>query len=142
MTQAKSGDKVAIHYSGKLNDGTEFDNSHGRDPLEFSIGERQVIPGFEKAVEGMSTGESKTFSIPAEEAYGEHRAELVQEVPKTALPESVTPEQGMQLQATGGDGQPMNLVVTEVKEETITVDGNHPLAGQDLNFDVELVKIA
>jgi peptidylprolyl isomerase len=142
VSQAKNGDTVKIHYSGTLNDGTQFDSSQGREPLEFGLGAGQVIPGFEKAVEGMSVGESKSFTIPPEEAYGAHRAELVQDVPKTALPEDLTPAVGMQLQGTGGNGQTMNLVVTEVKDEAITVDGNHPLAGQDLNFEIELVEIA
>lgn len=142
MTQAKSGDTVRIHYSGTLNDGTQFDSSRGREPLEFGIGQGQVIPGFEKAVEGMAVGDSKSFTIPPEEAYGQHREELVQDVPKTALPPDLTPTVGMQLQGRSGDGQSMNLVVTKVMDETITVDGNHPLAGQDLNFDIELVEIA
>ena len=142
MSQAKNGNTVKIHYSGKLNDGTQFDSSEGREPLEFGLGAGQVIPGFEKAVEGMAVGDSKSFSVPPEEAYGAHRAELVQDVPKTALPEDLTPAVGMQLQGTGGNGQTMNLVVTDVKDDAITVDGNHPLAGQDLNFEIELVEIA
>jgi peptidylprolyl isomerase len=142
VAEAKSGDTVKIHYSGTLNDGTQFDSSRGREPLEFGIGSGQVIPGFEKAVEGMNVGDSKTFSIPPEEAYGQHRAELVQDVPKTALPDDLTPALGMQLQGTSGDGRQMTLVVTAVKDEAITVDGNHPLAGQELNFDIELLEIA
>ena len=142
MSQAKSGDKVKIHYSGTLDDGTQFDSSAGREPLEFDIGSGQVIPGFEKAVEGMAVGDSKSFSIPPEEAYGPHHKELVQDVPNSALPEGMTPEVGMQLQGRGGDGNTMDFVITEVKEEAITVDGNHPLAGEALNFDVELVEIA
>jgi peptidylprolyl isomerase len=142
VTQAKSGDKVKIHYSGKLDDGTQFDSSEGREPLEFDIGSGQVIPGFEKAVEGMSVGESKSFSIPPEEAYGPRHEQLVQDVPSSALPEGLTPAVGMQLQGTGGDGQTMHMVITDVKDDAITVDGNHPLAGQVLNFDIELVAIA
>ncbi|MEE4278153.1 MAG: peptidylprolyl isomerase [Halieaceae bacterium] len=142
MTQASNGDTVRIHYSGQLNDGTPFDSSRDREPMEFILGGGQVIPGFEKAVEGMAVGESKSFSIPSEEAYGQHREELVQDVPSSALPEELTPVVGMQLQGSNGEGQTMNLVVTEVKEDAITVDGNHPLAGQDLNFEVELVEIA
>jgi peptidylprolyl isomerase len=142
MSEAKSGDKVKIHYSGKLDDGTQFDSSEGREPLEFDLGSGQVIPGFEKAVEGMAVGESKSFSIPPEEAYGHHQEQLVQDVPNSVLPEGLAPAVGMQLQGTGGDGRTMNLIVTDVKEDSITVDGNHPLAGQALNFEIELVEIA
>jgi peptidylprolyl isomerase len=142
MAQAKNGDTVKIHYSGKLDDGTQFDSSEGRDPLEFAVGSGQVIPGFEQAVEGMAVGESKSVSIPPEEAYGPHREELVQDLPTSVLPEGLTPEVGMQLQGRSGDGQAMQVVVTDVKDEAITVDGNHPLAGQALNFSIELVDIA
>jgi peptidylprolyl isomerase len=142
MAQAKTGDTVKIHYSGTLSDGTQFDSSAGRDPIEFAVGAGAVIPGFEKAVEGMAVGESKTITIPPEEAYGPHHEQLVQDVPASALPEGLTPEVGMQLQGTGGDGQTMNFTVTSVNDESITVDGNHPLAGQELNFDIELVEIA
>jgi peptidylprolyl isomerase len=142
MTQAKSGNTVKIHYSGTLDDGTQFDSSEGREPLEFEVGSGQVIPGFEKAVEGMSVGESKTINIPAEEAYGPHQPELVQDVPSSALPEDLTPTVGMQLQGTSGDGRTMHLIVKEVKDDAITVDGNHPLAGHALNFDIKLVEVA
>jgi len=142
MTQAKSGDTVKIHYTGTLDDGTEFDSSSGRDPLEFTVGSGQVIPGFDKAVEGMNVGESKTVNIPAEDAYGPRHDQMVQEVPRTALPDDLEPEEGMALQAKGQDGQVINLTVTEVGDEAITVDGNHPLAGKALNFDIELVDVA
>ncbi|MGD8347449.1 MAG: peptidylprolyl isomerase [Lysobacterales bacterium] len=142
MTQAKSGDTVKIHYTGTLDDGTEFDSSAGRDPLEFTVGSGQVIPGFDKAVEGMNVGESKSVNIPAEDAYGPHHDQMVQEVPRTALPEDLEPEEGMALQARGQDGQVINLTVTAVGDEAITVDGNHPLAGKALNFDIELVDVA
>ncbi|MEJ2274312.1 MAG: peptidylprolyl isomerase [Woeseiaceae bacterium] len=141
MTQAKSGDTVRIHYKGTLDDGTEFDSSAGRDPLEFSLGEGQVIPGFDNAVDGMAVGESKTVTIPAEEAYGERHDQLVQEVPKNALPDEIDPAVGMHLQSRSPEGQVMNLVVTDVADESITVDGNHPLAGKSLTFDIELVEI-
>ena len=141
MTQAKSGDTVRIHYTGKLDDGTQFDSSAGRDPLEFALGDGAVIPGFENAVDGMTVGESKTVTIPAEQAYGERHEQLVQEVPKNVLPDEIDPAVGMQLQSRSPEGQVMNLVVTEVAEESITVDGNHPLAGQSLTFDIELVEI-
>jgi peptidylprolyl isomerase len=141
MTQAKSGDTVRIHYTGTLDDGTEFDSSSGRDPLEFSLGGGQVIPGFDNAVDGMAVGESKTVTIPADQAYGERHEQLVQEVPKSALPDEIDPAVGMHLQSRSPEGQVMNLVVTDVADESITVDGNHPLAGQALTFDIELVEI-
>lgn len=141
MGQVKSGDKVQIHYTGKLDDGTTFDTSSGRDPLEFEVGSGQVIAGFDKAVEGMAEGDNKTVKIEPEEAYGERHEQLVQEVPKTALPEEIDPEVGMALQSRSPDGQVTQLTVTEIKDESITVDANHPLAGQPLNFDIELVKI-
>ena len=142
MSQAKTGDTVKIHYTGTLDDGTEFDSSAGRDPLEFAMGSGQVIPGFDTAVAGMAVGESKTVTIPPGEAYGERHDQLVQQVPKSALPEDMTPEVGMQLQSQSPEGQVMNLVVVEVAEESITVDANHPLAGQALTFAIELVEIA
>ena len=141
MGQAKSGDKVQIHYTGKLDDGTTFDTSSGRDPLEFEVGSGQVIAGFDKAVEGMTEGDNKTVKIDPEDAYGERHEQLVQEVPKSALPEEIDPAVGMALQSRSPDGQVTQLTVTEVKDESITVDANHPLAGQALNFDIELVKI-
>ncbi len=141
MSQAKSGDTVRIHYTGTLEDGTQFDSSAGRDPLEFSLGSGQVIAGFDTAVDGMSVGESKSVTIPPEEAYGERHDQLVQQVPKSALPDEIDPAIGMQLQSRSPEGQVMNLVVTEVDEQSITVDGNHPLAGQSLTFAIELVEI-
>jgi peptidylprolyl isomerase len=141
MKQAQAGDTVRIHYSGTLDDGTQFDTSEGSDPLEFAVGSGMVIAGFDKAVEGMAVGESKSVKIPPEEAYGPRHDQLVQEVPKTALPDDIAPAVGMQLQGKSADGQVMNLVVTDVKDEEITVDANHPLAGEELTFDIELVEI-
>lgn len=141
MSQAKEGDSVKIHYTGTLDDGTQFDSSAGRDPLAFELGSGQVIPGFDKAVDGMAVGDSKTVNIPAEDAYGPHQPAMVQDVPKSALPDDLEPAEGMGLQAQGPDGQLVNLVITEVKDESITVDGNHPLAGKALNFDIELVSV-
>ena len=141
MSQAKTGDSVKIHYTGTLDDGTQFDSSAGRDPLAFELGSGQVIPGFDKAVDGMTVGESKSVNIPADDAYGPHHLQLVQEVPKSALPSDLKPAEGMGLQAEGPDGQAVNLVITAVLDESITVDGNHPLAGKALNFDIELVSI-
>jgi len=141
MSHAKSGDTVRIHYTGTLDDGTRFDSSDGRDPLEFALGGGQVIPGFDSAVDGMAVGENKSVTIPPDQAYGERHEQLVQEIPKTALPEEMEPAVGMQLQSQSPDGQFMNLFVTEVADETITVDANHPLAGQALTFAIELVEI-
>lgn len=141
MTQAKSGDTVRIHYTGTLDDGTQFDSSAGRDPLEFALGGGQVIPGFDKAVDGMAVGDSKTVTIPPEDAYGERHDQLVQQVPKSALPDDMEPAVGMHLQSQSPDGQVMNLVVVEVEEETLTLDANHPLSGQALTFAIELVEI-
>ena len=142
MSQAKSGDTVKIHYTGTLDDGSQFDSSAGRDPLEFVLGSGQVIPGFDNAVTGMAVGDSKNVKIEPEEAYGPRHEQLIQEVPKTALPEDMNPEVGMGLQSQTPDGQVMQLTVTAVGETTITVDANHPLAGQTLSFAIELVAIA
>ncbi len=142
MSQAKSGDTVRIHYTGTLSDGSQFDSSAGRDPLEFAVGSGMVIPGFDTAVEGMTVGESKSFTIEPEEAYGVKQDHLIQEVPKSALPEGMTPEVGMPLQSQTPDGQVMDLEVTAVTDTHITVDANHPLAGKALTFDIELVAIA
>ena len=141
MSQAKSGDTVKIHYTGTLDDGTEFDSSAGRDPLEFEIGSGQVIPGFDNAVEGMAVGDKKSVRIESSDAYGERHEQLVQQVPRSALPDDLTPEEGMALQSQSPDGEVMMLMVTAVGEEEITVDANHPLAGQALSFDIELVSI-
>lgn len=142
MSEAKTGDTVKIHYTGKLDDGTEFDSSAGRDPLQFELGGGQVIPGFDKAVEGMTVGDNKNVRIEADDAYGERHEQLLQEVPRSALPEDLTPEEGMTLQSQSPEGQVMMLTVTSVAETSIMVDANHPLAGMALNFDIELVEIA
>jgi len=141
MSQAKSGDTVRIHYTGTLDDGTEFDSSVGREPLEFSLGGGQVIPGFDSAVSGMAVGDSKTVTISPDDGYGPRHEQLVQEVPKSTLPEDIEAAVGMQLQSQTPDGQIMNLVVVEIAEETITLDANHPLSGQALTFAIELVEI-
>jgi peptidylprolyl isomerase len=141
MTQAKSGDKVRIHYTGTLDDGTQFDSSAGRDPLEFALGGGQVIPGFDNAVDGMLVGDSKTVTISPEDAYGQRQEQLVQQVARSALPEDMEPAVGMRLQSQSPDGQVMNLVVVEFDDESITLDANHPLSGQALTFAIELVEI-
>lgn len=141
MTQAKQGDTVRIHYTGRLTDGTQFDSSQGRDPLEFQLGSGQIIKGLDAQVQGMTVGDSATFSIPADDAYGPHRPEAVQSVPRDRIPPSVDLSVGARLQATGGDGQPLQLTVVGVDDAQVTVDANHPLAGRDLVFDVELLEV-
>ena len=141
MSNAKSGDTVKIHYTGTLDDGSQFDSSAGRDPLEFEVGSGQVIPGFDKAVEGMAVGDSKNVRIEPDEAYGPRHEQLVQEVDRSLLPDDLDPREGMTLQSNSPDGQTMQFMVTAVAEETITVDANHPLAGEVLSFDIELVEI-
>jgi len=117
MSQAKPGDTVRIHYTGKLSDGTKFDSSAGKDPLEFALGSGQVIAGFDNAVDGMNVGDTKTVTIPPEQAYGPKHEQLVQDVPKTALPPTISPQVGMRLQSQTPDGRTMHLVVTDVAEE-------------------------
>lgn len=141
MTKAKTGDTVEVHYTGRLDDGTEFDSSRDRDPLRFTIGQGQVIKGFEEAVTGLDEGQSVTNRIPAEEAYGPLREDLVVRAPRSALPENIQPEVGMMLQLQQEGGLPVPVTVTEVTDETVTLDANHPLAGQCLTFDIELVKV-
>ena len=141
MSHAKSGDTVKIHYTGTLDDGTQFDSSQGREPLEFEVGSGQVIPGFDKAVEGMAVGDSKSVRLEADDAYGQRHEQLVQEVERSMLPDDVNPETGMALQSSSPDGRVTQFVITAVTEETITVDANHPLAGLALSFDIELVGI-
>lgn len=143
MSEAKQGDTVKVHYTGRLDDGTQFDSSLERQPLEFVVGEGRVIPGFEEAVVGMNAGDTKTVSIPPEQAYGPRNDQAVQDVPKSALPEEIQNDLqlGMQLQANDPNGRPLMLTVTAITEDNITVDANHPLAGQMLTFDLELVEI-
>lgn len=142
MVQAKSGDTVKIHYTGKLEDGTVFDTSAEREPLEFTISSGQVIPGFEQAVLGMAPGESKTEKIPMDQAYGPHREEMVLEVSREQIPPDIAPEVGQQLQIQQANGQSVPVFVTDVTDNQITLDANHPLAGEDLTFEIELVEIA
>jgi len=142
LSKVKDGDTVKVHYTGTLTDGTVFDTSAEREPLEFTLGQGQLIPGFEKAVEGMSVGDSAEVDIPSDEAYGEAREDLVITVPKDQLPDDVEPQVGMQLQVNQQDGQPIPVRITEVGDENLTLDANHPLAGQDLKFEIELVEIA
>lgn len=142
MTQAKNGDTVKIHYTGTLSDGTVFDSSEGRDPLSFTIGSGQVIPGFEEAVTGMAVDEKKNVTIPSEKAYGPRNDELLINVPRDQVPPDIDPEEGQRLQMQGPQNQPIMVVITEVTEEHIILDANPPLAGKDLTFDIELVEIS
>lgn len=139
---AKKGDTVKVHYTGKLTDGTVFDSSRQRDPISFTLGEGQIIPGFEKAVEGLEPGQTTSVTIPADDAYGQRDEEAIAEVPRTQLPEGLNPEVGQQLQVQKPDGQPVPVRVTEVTEDKIKIDTNHPLAGKDLAFELELVEIS
>jgi FKBP-type peptidyl-prolyl cis-trans isomerase 2 len=141
MTQAKDGDKVLVHYEGKLEDGTVFGKSELDQPLEFTLGMNEIIPGFEKAVFGMSIGESKTITIGVEEAYGPYQPDLVMEVDRDLVPPHMEVETGQVLQLRQEDGEEIPVKVTEISEETMTLDGNHPLAGHDLTFSIELVNI-
>lgn len=141
MAEAKSGDTVSIHYTGRLEDGTVFDTSEDKDPLEFTLGEGKVIPGFEKAVEGMEEGDTRTATIDSEDAYGERRDDLVLSVAKQQLPDDLDPEVGQRLQMQAGDGQTFQVVISDVESDSVEVDANHPLAGEDLTFDIELVEI-
>jgi len=142
MTQAKNGDKVKVHYTGRLDDDNVFDSSRDRGPLEFQLGSGQVIPGFEDAVLGMTAGDTKTFKIESNQAYGEHREELVQQVPRQQFPSDMEVRVGQRFQINQQEGeQPMVITVTEVSDTFVTIDANHPLAGENLTFDIELVDI-
>lgn len=139
--QAKKGDAVQVHYTGKLEDGSVFDSSANREPLGFTLGDGNMIKGFDTAVDGMTLGDKVTVTIPATEAYGERRDDMIIEVPIEQVPADIKPEIGMQLTLQGGNGQPMPVVVTDLDEKKITLDANHQLAGKDLIFDIELVKV-
>ncbi|RXE55146.1 peptidylprolyl isomerase [Methanoculleus taiwanensis] len=141
MAQAKEGDTVKVHYTGKLQDGTVFDSSDERAPIEFTIGEGQVISGFEQAVVGMEPGETKTTTVPAEEAYGPHRDEMLLEVDREQFPEDVQPETGQQLQISQPDGRTFFVTVSDISESSVVLDANHPLAGKDLTFEIRLVEV-
>ncbi len=141
MVQAKEGDTVKVHYTGKLDDGTVFDTSDERAPLEFTIGSGQIISGFEKAVVGMEPGEIKTTTIPPEEAYGPRRDDMTLTVEREQFPEEIEPEPGQQLQVQQPDGKAAIVTVSEVSGSTVTLDANHPLAGRPLTFDIRLVDV-
>lgn len=138
---AQQGDRVKVHYRGRLEDGFEFDTSVGRDPLVFVIGESEVIPGFEEAAVGMVAGEMKTVSIVPESGYGPYNDELLVEMPREYVPQDIVPEVGMMLRVVDQNGQEIPVRVTEIHDEAITLDANHPLAGKTLVFDIELLEI-
>jgi peptidylprolyl isomerase len=141
MQEAKNGSTVTVHYTGRLASGAVFDTSTEGEPLRFTLGEGNIIPGFERAVLGMKPGESATVTLEGPEAYGPHRPELVMKVERDRLPSDAAPEVGDRLEAQDGDGRRVPLIVVEVGEETVTVDANHPLAGQALTFEIEVVAV-
>jgi len=142
MSVATKGNTVKVHYTGKLKDGTVFDSSENREPLEFTLGDGNMIKGFDAAVHGMNVGDDKSVTIPSDEAYGEKKDEMMVDIPRTQVPADINPEVGMDLSIQNQQGQPMPVKVVHVDEEKITLDANHPLAGQDLIFDIKLVEIA
>ncbi len=141
MTEVKNGDTVRIHYTGTLADGSVFDSSEGRDPLEFIVGARQVIEGMDSELPGMTVGEKKTLNIPCDKAYGPLNPAARQAIPREGIPDHIPLEIGTQLQMQSPEGQVLPVTVVEVDEATVTLDANHPLAGKDLIFDIELVSI-
>ena len=141
MKQVKSGDKVKVHYHGRLTNGETFDSSAGRAPLEFEVGSGMVIKGFDDGVTGMAVGDKKTINIPADEAYGPRNQDMIIEMPKDRFPPDMQLEVGMPLMMSDGSGQNFQVTVTEIKNDSVILDANHPLAGQDLIFDLELVEI-
>lgn len=142
MSEAKPGDTVRIHYTGTLSDGTTFDSSEGRDPLEFTVGSGQIIPGLDKAIPGMTVGDKKTVEVPCSDAYGDREEGAMQTVPRDQIPAEIEVKEGLQLQVQTPQGQVVPVTVAEVGETEVTLDANHPLAGRDLTFAIELVEIA
>jgi len=142
MSKAKNGDTVKVHYTGKLDDGTVFDSSENKEPLEFKIGEGQVIAGFEEAVIGMDKGDSKTAKIPADKAYGPHREDMVIEVERDKLAADAVPKKGELWQISRENDDPIIVMVAEVDDSKVTLDANHPLAGKELTFDIQVEEIS
>ena len=141
MQQVKSGDKVKVHYHGRLTSGETFDSSSGRQPLEFEVGSGMVIKGFDDGVTGMAVGEKKTINIPFDEAYGPRNPDMVIEMPRDKFPKDLEIEPGMPLGMKDQQGQQFEVTIVEIKDDVVLLDANHPLAGQDLVFDLELVEI-
>ena len=141
MNQVKENNTVKVHYTGKFPNGEVFDSSEGREPLEFTLEQGMMIPGFENGLIDMKLNEKKTISLKKEEAFGEERDDLIHEVPKTQLPADMEVKEGMPLVSKSPEGQEINMIVKEVKDESIIVDANHPLAGKEVVFDLEVVEI-
>ena len=142
MAQVKSGDTVRVHYHGKLTNGTTFDSSEGRDPLEFTVGSGQVIKGFDDAMLDMNIGDKKTVNIPVDNAYGQRSDDMMMEYPLAEFPAEMKPEIGMELHMSDNMGNVFPVVIMEIKEDSVVLDANHPLAGEDLVFEIELVSRA
>ena len=141
MSQVTKTNTVRVHYTGTTDDGVVFDSSREREPLEFTMGQGQLIPGFENAVEGMKVGESTKVRIPSDEAYGEVREDMIVDINRSQIPPDISPEVGMVLQMQQPNGSPLNVTIREVTDDSVKLDANHPLAGQALTFDIELVEI-
>ena len=141
MAEVKNGDVVKVHYTGKLTNGEQFDSSTGREPLEFTVGAGQMIPGFDAALPGMNVGDKKTITIPAKDGYGEANEDAIIEFPKENVPEEMKLEPGQSLTLSDQQGRPFPVVVKEIKDDVIILDANHFLAGKDLVFDIELVEV-
>ncbi|MGY6697237.1 MAG: FKBP-type peptidyl-prolyl cis-trans isomerase [Roseinatronobacter sp.] len=140
--QASAGNTVCFHYTGTLEDGSVFDSSEGRDPLEFELGSGTIIPGLDRAIAGMRVGEQKTVTIPSEEAYGAYQPQARQDVPRDQIPPEIPLDKGAMLQMQTPDGNAIPVMVAEVSDDTVTLDANHPLAGKDLTFAVEIVSVS
>jgi len=141
MTQVKPGDTVRIHYTGTLQDGSTFDSSDGRDPLEFEVGSGHVISGLDVALPGMTVGDKKTVNVPCQEAYGPIDPDMRQVIARSSIPPDISLEVGLRLQMQAPDGQALPVVVAELTDDEVTLDANHPLAGYDLTFAIELVSV-
>lgn len=141
MEEAQIGNRVSVHYTGKLKSGEVFDSSKDRDPLEFTLGNKELLAGFEEGVIGMKPGESKTVTLEPEQAFGDRREDLLLKLPKREFPQNITPSVGLQLNLSNASGASMTVVITDVDEESVTLDGNHPMAGQTVVFDIELLEV-
>lgn len=141
MQAAQVGDMVSVHYTGKLTNGEVFDSTKDRDPLEFTLGNKELLGGFEEGVVGMKPGETKSVTLNPEQAFGDRREDLVMELPKDEFPQHITPSVGLQLKLGNASGTSLTVVITEVGDDSVTLDGNHPLAGQTIVFDIDLIEI-
>jgi peptidylprolyl isomerase len=141
MKEAQVGDLVSVHYTGKLKNGEVFDSSKDRNPLEFTLGNKELLAGFEDGVEGMKPGESRSVTLEPENAFGDRREDLLLKLPKNEFPQNITPSVGLQLRLSNASGNEMTVVITEVGEDSVTLDGNHPLSVQTVVFDIELLEI-